>query len=412
MKFSQSFIKTRKDAPSDETAVNARLLIRAGFIYKVMAGVYDYTPLGLIVIERIKAIVREEMNAIGGQELLMSSLQRRETWEITGRWDDEAVDVWFKSRLKDGTEVGFGWSHEEAIVEMMKQYVESYKDLPSSVYQFQTKLRNELRAKSGIMRGREFIMKDMYSMTLDDKEHEKVYQAAISAYTKVYDRLGIGDDTYMTFASGGAFTEFSHEFQTICEAGEDTIYLHRGKNVAVNEEVLDEANLAKLGLKRDELEAVTTAEVGNIFNFGTHKSEQMDFAFTNQQGKRQFVHLGSYGIGISRVMGVIVEKYQDERGILWPASVAPADYHLIVLGDDPAVRQAADKLYTDLEKAGKSVLYDDRDERAGTKFADADLIGIPTRLTVSQKTVAEDSVELKERSESDSKLVKFNTLLK
>jgi prolyl-tRNA synthetase len=412
MKFSQLFIKTRKDAPADETAVNAQLLIRAGFIYKVMAGVYAYTPLGLIVIERIKQIVREEMNAIGGQELLMSSLQPQATWDITGRWDDETVDVWFKSRLKDGTEVGFGWSHEEAIVEMMQQYIVSYKDLPVSVYQFQNKLRNELRAKSGIMRGREFLMKDMYSMTIDADEHERVYQGAIEAYNKVYDRLGIGEDTYMTFASGGAFTQFSHEFQTICEAGEDTVYLNREKNVAVNEEVMDDENLKKLGLKRSELEAVKTAEVGNIFNFGTHKSEQMDFTFTNSEGERQFVHLGSYGIGISRVMGVIVEKYHDERGIIWPASVAPADYHLIVLGDDENVRKAADKLYADLMKDGKTVLYDDREERAGTKFADADLIGIPTWLTVSAKTLAEDSVEVKLRAEDESKLIALADIMK
>jgi prolyl-tRNA synthetase len=302
MKYSQLFTKTKKESPADETSKNAQLLIRAGFIYKVMAGVYAYTPLGLRVIEKIKQIVREEMNAIDSQELIMTNLQPREVWETTSRWDDKVVDIWFKTKLKDETEVGLAWSHEEAIIEMMKQYVESYKDLPISVYQFQTKLRNELRAKSGIMRGREFVMKDMYSMSIDAAQHDQYYNLVSEAYKKIFDRLGIGQDTYVTFASGGAFTKFSHEFQTICEAGEDVIYLHEGKNIAVNEEVLDEKNLQSLGIKKEELKAVKTAEVGNIFNFGTQKSEEMDFSFLNEEGKKQYVHLGSYGIGITRVM--------------------------------------------------------------------------------------------------------------
>lgn len=301
MRVSQLFTKTSKTAPADEMSKNAQLLIRAGYVYKVMAGVYAYTPLGLRVLENIKQIVREEMNVIGGQELIMSSLQKRSTWEETGRWDDNVVDIWFKSKLKDGTDVGFGWSHEEAIIEMMKNYIESYKDLPSFVYQFQTKLRNELRAKSGIMRGREFVMKDMYSMCVDAEQHDKFYADCIEAYKRVYERLGLGDDTYVTFASGGAFTQFSHEFQTICDAGEDIIYVNREKGIAVNEEVMDDENLAKLGIKREDLTEVKSAEVGNIFNFGTQKSEETNFTFTNEKGERQHIYLGSYGIGITRV---------------------------------------------------------------------------------------------------------------
>ena len=242
MRVSHLFTKTLKQAPADEVAKNAQLLIRAGYVYKVMAGVYAYTPLGLRVLEKIKQIVREEMNGIGGQELIMSSLQRKETWEVTGRWDDEAVDVWFKSRLKDDTEIGFGWSHEEAIMEMMQQFVKSYKDLPASVYQFQTKLRNELRAKSGIMRGREFIMKDMYSLHGTSEDSDAYYDQAIEAYKRCYERFGIGDSTFVTFASGGAFTKFSHEFQTLCDAGEDILYINDDNSVAVNEEVLDDAS--------------------------------------------------------------------------------------------------------------------------------------------------------------------------
>jgi prolyl-tRNA synthetase len=412
MKVSQLFTKTSKTAPADEVSKNAQLLIQAGYVYKVMAGVYAYTPLGIKVLENIKQVVREEMNAIGGQELIMSSLQKKSTWEETGRWDDEVVDVWFKSKLKDGTDVGFGWSHEEAIIEMMKQYLESYKDLPINVYQFQTKMRNELRAKSGIMRGREFVMKDMYSCSVDADQHEAFYQATIEAYNRIYDRLGIGEDTYVTFASGGAFTKFSHEFQTICDAGEDVIYLHREKNIAINEEVVDDESLAQLGIKREELEKVKTAEVGNIFNFGTQKSEDMGFSFTNKEGKEQFVHLGSYGIGITRVMGVIVEKFADDKGIVWPEAVAPAKVYIAQLGDDESVRVVAEELHDVLTEAGIGVLYDERDERPGAKFADADLLGIPLRVVISAKTIASGQYEVKERTASEASMLDKAALLK
>jgi len=411
MRLSQLFTKTSKTVPADETAKNAKLLIQAGFVYKVMAGVYAYTPLGLRVLENIKTIVREEMDAIGGQELIMSSLQKKETWEKTGRWDEKTVDVWFKSKLQDGTEVGFGWSHEEPIVEMVKQYLASYKDLPINVYQFQTKLRNELRAKSGIMRGREFVMKDMYSCSLDAQQHDKFYDSVTKTYMRIFKRLGLGDDTYVTFASGGAFTRFSHEFQTVCEAGEDTIYLHRDKNIAVNEEVLDDENLAKLGIKREELEKVKSAEVGNIFNFGTQKSEDMGFAFTNADGEQQYVHLGSYGIGITRVMGVLVEKFADDKGLVWPEAVAPAKVYLARLGDDKEVVKMADELYEQLTSTGVLVLYDDRDVRAGEKFADAELMGIPYRVVISPKLAAKQALELKARASDNVEVLTKEDLI-
>lgn len=411
MRLSQLFTKTSKTVPADEASKNARLLIQAGFIYKVMAGVYAYTPLGLRVVENIKQIVREEMDAVQGQELIMSNLQPREHWETTGRWDDEIVDIWFKTKLKDDTEVGLAWSHEEAIIEMMKQYVTSYKDLPISVYQFQTKLRNELRAKSGIMRGREFIMKDMYSICADAEQHDAYYQSVMDAYIRVYNRVGLGKDTYVTYASGGAFTKFSHEFQTVCEAGEDIIYLHRGKNIAINEEVLNDESLAKLSIKRDELEEVKSSEVGNIFNFGTDKSEQMNFGFTNQAGDRQFVHLGSYGIGITRLMGVLVEKFSDEKGIIWPTPVAPALVYIARVGMDEKVVAAADTLYEQLTSTGVLVLYDDRDVRPGEKFADADLMGIPYRVVISPKTVESGKLEVKPRQSDEISLLNADELL-
>ena len=410
MRVTQLFTKTSKDAPADEVAKNAQLLIRGGYIYKVMAGVYAYTPLGLRVVENIKQIVREEMNAIGGQELIMTNLQPKEDWEITTRWDDSVVDIWFKTKLKDDTEVGLAWSHEEAIMTMMKNYIKSYKDLPANVYQFQTKLRNEVRAKSGIMRGREFVMKDMYSLSKDADQHEVFYQATIQAYKKVYDRLGLGEDTYVTFASGGAFTQFSHEFKTICEAGEDIIYVNREKGIAVNEEVLNDETLATLGVTRDELTETKSAEVGNIFNFGTEKSEQMGIYYTDENDQKVPIFLGSYGIGITRVMGVIVEKFSDDKGIIWPESVAPFKVYLVSIGD---VATQANALYDELTSKGIEVLFDDRNERPGAKFADAELLGIPYRVTVSERNMTENDqkYEFTPRATGESELLTGEELL-
>ena len=408
MRLSKNFTRTIKQAPADEVARNAQLLIRAGYVHKTMAGVYSYLPLGLKVVENIKQIVREEMNKINSQELVMSTLQSKELWQETGRWSDELVDVWFKSHLQDGTEVGFGWTHEEPIVDLLRNYLKSYKDLPISVYQFQNKLRNELRAKSGIMRGREFVMKDMYSVYASKEDLDKYYNAAIEAYKRCYDRFGIGDETYVTFASGGAFTKFSHEFQTICDAGEDYIYLHRGKNIAVNEEVLDEA-VKELGIDRSELERVKTAEVGNIFNFGTQKSEEMRLVFTDAEGVEQYAYMGSYGIGITRVMGVIVEKFADDKGLVWPENIAPAKVYLVQIGSQS--RATADGLYQKLQSAGIETIYDDRDERPGVKFADAELLGIPYRVTVSDRLLDDGKWEVSTRQTGEQRLLTTDELL-
>ena len=562
MKTSQLVTRTSKTAPAEEVARNAQLLIRGGYVYKVMAGVYAYTPLGLAVIENIKQIIREEMASVGGQELIMSSLQPRETWEVTGRWDEKVVDIWFKSHLQDGTEIGLAWSHEEPIIEMLKTFVSSYKDLPVYVHQFQTKLRNEVRAKSGILRGREFVMNDMYSCCRSADEHEAFYQATIKAYTRVFERAGIGADTFVTFASGGAFTKYSHEFQTICEAGEDYIFLVPSTRQAFNAEIapvksapvtqdnevkdlafLDEpetvgaeALVKRIGipltsstktmlydtnkgviaavvrsdykLNEDKLKAVAdadwlqmanaervrevtgadpgysgvynlpesitmyvdescesmvnfetgtnktgqhaynvnwerdvkkpaqfydikiakpgdlfpetgeayevhkTAEVGNIFNFGTKKSEEMDFAFTTEDGRRQFVHLGSYGVGVTRLMGVIAEKFADERGLVWPMAVAPYQLYIVQIGADAEVVKAAENLCEIAQSWGVSVLYDDSDKRPGEKFADADLLGIPHRVVVSTKTTRAGNYEYKARTSNDVEMVSVDTLKK
>ena len=380
--------------------------MRAGYIAKEMAGAYSYLPLGIKVVEKIKQIVREEMDAIDGQELIMTALQRKELWDKTGRWDDNVVDVWFKSALKAGGEIGFGWSHEEPIGEMMKNYISSYKDLPISVYQFQTKLRNELRAKSGIMRGREFIMKDMYSFCADEASHFAYYESVKPAYMNVFRRLGIGDDTFVTFAAGGAFTKFSHEFQTICDAGEDITYINKEKGIAINSEVLNDETLQSLGVTREELTETKTAEVGNIFNFGQQKAEDLGLMMKDTNGENVPVWMGSYGIGVTRLMGVLVEKFADDKGIVWPEAVAPFKIHLIGLNnDDGEVKDFTDGIYLSLKERGAEVLYDDRDLRAGEKFADSDLIGLPYRVIISKKAREEGKFEVVTRATGEIRLL-------
>lgn len=416
MKQSQLFTKTLKEAPSDEEAKNAQLLIRAGYVHKEMAGVYMLLPLGMRVVEKIKQIVREEMDGIDGQEFITTSMQRKELWERTGRWDDEVVDVWFKSQLHSGGEIGFAWSHEEPIADMMKNHIASYKDLPVFVYQFQNKLRNELRAKSGLMRGREFMMKDMYSFARGEDDHTEFYEKTKDAYMRVFERLGLGEDTFVTFAAGGAFTEFSHEFQTICEAGEDVTYINREKGIAINEEVLNDKTLGELGVSRDELEEVKTAEVGNIFNFGRHKAEDVGLFFAEEDGAKTAVWMGSYGIGITRLMGVLVEKFADDNGLVWEKSVAPYAVHLVTVpardeAEKAAVMEASEELYADLKEAGVEVLWDDREASPGAKFADADLLGMPLRLVVSQKTMEQNAIEWKERAGSEAKMVPAESIV-
>jgi len=397
MRQSKLFTKTIKDAPKDEVSKNAQLLIRAGFIHKEMAGAYDYLPLGLRVLNKINNIIREEMNTIGGQELFLTSLQNPEIWKKTDRWSDEIVDNWFKTKLKNDTELGLGFTHEEPLTLLMKSHLNSYKDLPVYPYQIQTKFRNELRSKSGIMRCREFLMKDLYSFSKNQEEHDEFYEKSKIAYDKIFERCGLGDITYITFASGGVFSKYSHEFQTLSDAGEDTIYVHKEKKIAVNKEVLNDGVLAELDVKREDLVEEKAIEVGNIFGLGTRFSEPLGLKYIDKEGKQQTVFMGSYGIGPGRVMGTIVETHNDENGIIWPEEVAPYQIHLISLCRDGVQIKQADELYEKLIAEGKEVLYDDREANPGQKFAESDLIGIPTRYIVSPKTLANNEIEVKNR---------------
>lgn len=406
MRRTELFTKTRKEAPADEVSKNAQLLIRAGYIHKEIAGVYTFLPLGLRVLENINRIIREEMNAIGGQELRLTTLQDPEIWQSTDRWDDEKVDVWFKSELKNGSAVGLAPTHEEPLVRAVKPYVSSYKDLPFLAYQIQTKFRNETRAKSGVMRGREFLMKDLYSFARTEKEHDELYEKVKQAYYKVFERLGIGEQTFLTFASGGMFSQYSHEFQTICDVGEDTIYLDREKKIAVNEEVLNDETLTNLGLQKDKLEEVHAVEVGNIFTLRDKFSKPLNLTFIDENDQEQTVLMGCYGIGPSRLVGTVTELLGDERGLVWPVNIAPFGVYLASLGASEDTAKAADGLYEELKAKGVEVLYDDRHVSAGEKFADADLLGIPYRVVVSEKTLAADSVEVKKRTATEVTMVK------
>lgn len=402
MKQSQLFTKTRKEAPSDEVAKNAQLLIRAGFIHKEMAGVYTLLPLGLRVVEKIINIVKEEMNAIGGVQMKTSALQNKEVWEKTNRWDDNVVDNWFKTELKNGTEVGLSFTNEEAYSSIVKNFVNSYRDLPIYLYDFKTIFRNELRSKSGIMRGREFYWKALYSFSKDQAEHDMFYEQAKIAYMNVFRRVGLGDITHMTFASGGTFSKYSHEFQAISDAGEDIIYIDNVTGIAINKEVYTDEVLAELGIDKNNLREEKSIEVGNIFSLGFKFSEPFNLTYKNNDGEEIPVFMGSYGIGITRLTGTIVETLSDDRGIIWPESVAPFAVHLIQIGD---VNNQAEKLYTDLNQKGIEVLLDDRDVSAGSKFADADLIGIPHRVVISEKSLEKGGLEYKKRNESDSKII-------
>ncbi|MFM7088437.1 MAG: aminoacyl--tRNA ligase-related protein [Candidatus Paceibacterota bacterium] len=413
MRQSQLFTRTKKEAPADEVAKNAELLIRGGYIYKEMAGVYDFLPLGLRVIQKIENIIREEMNAIGGTEMRTAVLQNREVWEKSNRWSDDVVDNWFKTKLKNGGEVGLSFTNEEAFSNIMKQYISSYKELPIFPYDFKNIFRNETRSKSGIMRGREFYWKALYSFSKDEPEHMVFYEKIKQAYINIFKRAGIGHVTYLTFASGGTFSQFSHEFQTITSAGEDTIYVDENKGIAVNQEVFTDDVLATLNLSKDNLVEHTAVEVGNIFSLGTKFSTPFNLNYTDESGMEKTVIMGSYGIGLGRLMGTIVEVLSDDKGIIWPESVAPFKVHLLTLGEDETVHAEAEKVYNALSAQKIEVLFDDRlGLSAGEKFADSDLLGMPVRVVVSARSMKENGVEVKKRTEEKGTVVSVDELIK
>ncbi|MDD4106456.1 MAG: His/Gly/Thr/Pro-type tRNA ligase C-terminal domain-containing protein [Candidatus Shapirobacteria bacterium] len=406
MRYSQLFGKTSKSIPSDADSVNARLLTQGGFIQKEISGVYNYLPLGLRVLTKIQNIIREEMDKIGGQEILMPALTQEESWVTTGR---HTMDVLFHLKGQGNTSLVLNPTHEEVVTPLAQKYIFSYRDLPFSVYQIQNKFRNEARAKSGLLRGREFNMKDLYSFHTDENDLNQYYEIVKQAYFEIYKRLGIGDITVLTFASGGSFSQYSHEFQTLCESGEDTIYLCEKCQLAINKEIIDiQKTCPKCG--NDNLKTVKAIEVGNIFKLRTKYSKSFNFYYSDKNGQEKIVEMGCYGLGPSRTMGAIVESCHDNKGIIWPANIAPYQIHLIGLDlHDEKIKLQSVDIYQKLIEKNIEVLYDDRlDVTAGIKFADADLIGIPTRLVLSKRSLENGGIEIKKRNEEKSEIISLD----
>lgn len=405
MKQSQLFTKTIKELPKDETSYNAQALVRAGFVDKVAAGVYSFLPLGLKVLNNIRQIIVEEMLSINGQEISLPAFSPKENWQATDRW--ETLDILFKIAASDKKEYVLNPTHEEVVTPLAKKYISSYRELPFAVFQIQTKFRNEKRAKSGLLRGREFLMKDLYSFHESQADLDTYYETAILAYERIFERLGLADITYLSYASGGSFAKYSHEFQTVTGAGEDLIYICDKCKVAVNKEIIaEQSTCPKCG--EVNLREEKAAEVANIFKLGTKFSEPFNLEYQNQAGEKKPVLMGCYGIGLSRIMGVVAEAFHDEKGLIWPESIAPFKVQLISLNQN----EAAETIYQELIEQGIEVLYDDREISAGEKFADADLIGCPKRLLLSAKSLAAGGIEFKKRSADKSEIINIKDIRK
>ncbi|MDR3449274.1 MAG: His/Gly/Thr/Pro-type tRNA ligase C-terminal domain-containing protein [Alphaproteobacteria bacterium] len=411
MRSSQLFTRTSKEANKQETSRNAQLLSRAGYVSRLMAGVYQYLPLGLRTLNNIENIIRDEMNKIGGLEILMPTLHPRENWEKTGRW--EKVDVLYtlssdRTSQSAPHDLALAPTHEESVTPMIAGFVQSYRDLPIAAYQIQTKFRNEPRPKAGLMRGREFRMKDMYSFHVDQGDLDAFYERATQAYVNVYERCGLGNRTLITFASGGAFSKYSHEFQTISEYGEDVVYRLPGTKIAINKEVIDDKEALREiipGYKdgdESKLEELKAIEVGNIFKLGTRFSEAFNAQFTDKDGTMKKMVMGCYGIGPSRLVGTIAECMSDDRGLVWPESVSPFKAGIINLkAGNEKTDKACEDMYAALQKSGADIFYDDRDESAGVKFADMDLLGFPWQIVAGPRGLEKGTVEVKNRASGE-----------
>jgi prolyl-tRNA synthetase len=399
------FTKTSKDILRDEKSINSQLLIRASFIDKLMAGVYSFLPLGLLVLRKIERIIRQEIKKIGGQEIFLPSLHPKERWEKTGRWK---IPEMFKLKNRQGKNLALGWTHEEIVIPLVQKFVKSYKDLPVFVYQIQNKFRDELRSKSGLLRCVEFLMKDLYSFHASENDLDRYYEKVKESYFKIFKRCGLEKYTFLTLASGGTFSDYSHEFQTITPFGEDTIFLCQKCNLAINKEIIAREKKRCPNCLTSNFEVKKAIEVGNIFKLKDKFSRFFDFNFIDKDGKKRIVLMGCYGIGLGRLMGAVVEVHHDEKGIIWPEEIAPFQFHLIPIEKDKIIRKTAEKIYHNLQKKGYEVLYDDREDKGpGEKLIDADLLGIPTRLVISRRTLQEKSLEVKKRDQKRGYLVKL-----
>ncbi|MFA6422970.1 MAG: aminoacyl--tRNA ligase-related protein [Patescibacteria group bacterium] len=400
MKTSGLFTKSSKEIPAEVESKSAQFLIRGGYIDQLGTGIYSYLPLGFKVLDKIVQIIREEMNAIDGQEILMPALHPAQNWKITDRYD---MNVGFKTKSSTGQDYVLGWTHEEIVTPLAKRFVNSYKDLPIALYQIQSKFRDEERPKSGLLRTREFLMKDLYSFHTDSEDLDKYYDRVLEAYKKVYDRVGIGEMTYKTYASGGSFSKYSHEFQTVSDAGEDTIYVCEKCHIAVNKEIIKDVENKCPECGNTELKEKKSIEVGNIFKLGTKYSEPFNLKYLTSEGDLKLVEMGCYGIGPSRLLSTIVEILSDESGPVWPSEVAPFEIYLTGL-DEESLKKA-EEVYEKLKDEGKEVLFDDSTDRAGEKFARAELYGIPERWVISKNTLASSEIEVKKRTQKETSMI-------
>lgn len=416
MRVSLLFTKTVKDENKEDLSRNAQLLTKAGYINQLMAGVYSFLPLGLRVLNNVENIIREEMNKIGGQEVLMPALQPREIWDTTGRWDK--IDVLFKLKGKGDRDLALGPTHEEVVTPLVTSFIHSYRDVPKAVYQIQTKFRNEPRAKSGLLRGREFRMKDMYSFHDKQSCLDSFYDQVINSYQSIYKRCGIGDITLLTYASGGIFSKYSHEFQTITPYGEDTVYRVPNTNIAINKEIIDDKEALREIITdykdgdENQLEELRAIEVGNIFKLGSRFTNAFEASLTAEDGNLKDIVMGCYGIGPSRIIGTIVECLSDDKGLIWPEEIAPFKIHLVSLLHQPEDIGKADAVYQAFLDKGIEVLYDDRsDVRPGEKLADADLMGMPYRVIISKATLAQNALEIKKRGDAEPVILSLEDIV-
>lgn len=406
MRYSELFGKSRKGASKEDLSINAKLLTQGGFVDQLMSGSYTLLPLGLRVVKKIEQIIREEINATGAEEVLMPLLHPKSVWNETGRWD-KAKEIMYQLKKGD-REYALSFTHEEIVLDLVRKHTQTYREYPIKIYHFSTKFRDELRAKSGLLRGREFIMKDLYSLHIDKKDFEKYYEEVKKSYLKIFKRLGL--EVIVTEAAGGVFTDnITHEFQVLSDSGEDEIIYCPGGDFSQNTEIAKVKEGKECDLGHGPLQKAKAIEVGNIFGFGQEYCKKMNVMFTDEKGKRQYPYFGSYGIGLTRVMATIVEVSHDDKGIVWPESVAPFQVHLVHI-EDPGTESHVHKVYEALIKSGIDVLWDDRETGAGEKLADADLIGIPVRLVVSKKTA--DKVEYKKRNEEKTELISVAEAIK
>jgi len=409
MKQSRLFCKTKKETPKDAEVISHKLLVKGDFIEQTISGVYRFLPLGLKVLKKIEKIIREEMWDLGAQEVLLPTLQDKKLWLETNRW--QTIDPpLFKLLDRHQKEIALGPTHEEEMVDIARKRVKSYQDLPFSLFQIQNKFRNEMRASGGLLRQREFLMKDLYSFYSNEEEAREFYERVKKAYFKIFRRCAL--QTILVEASSGTIGgKLSHEFQVEAEVGEDRILICSKCGYGVNIEKIGE--IKKCPECRGILEKKNSIEVGHIFYLGTKYSKAMSADFKDRDGKEKPILMGCYGIGLPRLMATIVEIHHDEKGMIWPQSVAPFQLHLIRIENSRPVKLAAEKLYNDLTKENIEVLYDDRlDKSAGEKFADCDLIGVPRRLVISERTLKQNCAELKNRGAKKTKLIKINEVKK